>query len=169
MENKKILEAIKLATNNEDLDFELAKLSMNEIMSGEVTPSQFGAFIIAMKMKGETPTEIAGLATAMRDKSLKVDLDEPLLDTCGTGGDGLKTFNISTAVAFVVAGAGIKVAKHGNRAISGSSGSADALESLGVKITLSPYSVKKCIQEIGIGFIFAQSFHPAMKLSLIHI
>ena len=129
MENKKILQAIKLATNNEDLDFELAKLSMNEIMSGEVTPSQFGAFIIAMKMKGETPTEIAGLATAMRDKSLKIDLDEPLLDTCGTGGDGLKTFNISTAVAFVVAGAGIKVAKHGNRAISGSSGSADALES----------------------------------------
>jgi len=165
MENKKILQAIKLATNNEDLDFELAKLSMNEIMSGEVTPAQFGAFIIAMKMKGETPTEIAGLATAMRDKSLKIDLDEPLLDTCGTGGDGLKTFNISTAVAFVVAGAGIKVAKHGNRAISGSSGSADALESLGVKITLSPYSVKKCIQEIGIGFIFAQSFHPAMKFA----
>ena len=164
MENKKILQALKLATNNEDLDFELAKLSMNEIMSGEVTPSQFGAFIIAMKMKGETPTEIAGLATAMRDKSLKVDLDEPLLDTCGTGGDGLKTFNISTAGAFVVAGAGIKVAKHGNRAISGSSGSADALN-LRVKITLSPYSVKKCIQEIGIGFIFAQSFHPAMKFA----
>ena len=93
MENKKILQAIKLATNNEDLDFELAKLSMNEIMSGEVTPAQFGAFIISMKMKGETPTEIAGLATAMRDKSLKIDLDEPLLDTCGTGGDGLKTFN----------------------------------------------------------------------------
>ena len=121
---------------------------MNEIMSGEIfATSQFGAFIIAMKMKGETPTEIAGLATAMRDKSLKVDLDEPLLDTCGTGGDGLKTFNISTAV-WAVAGAGIKVAKHGNRAISGSSGSADALESLGVKITLSPYSVKKCIQEV---------------------
>ena len=173
METKKILEGINLASSNEDLDFELAKLSMNEIMSGEVTPSQFGAFIMAMKMKGETPIEIAGLATAMREKSLKIELDEPLLDTCGTGGDGLKTFNISTAVAFVVAGAGIKVAKHGNRAISGSSGSADALEELGVKITLTPYSVKKCIQEIGIGFIFAQSFHPAMKfaspLSLIHI
>ena len=165
METKKILEAINLASNREDLDFELAKLSMNEIMSGEVTPAQFGAFIMAMKMKGETPIEIAGLATAMREKSLKIDLDEPLLDTCGTGGDGLKTFNISTAVAFVVAGAGIKVAKHGNRAISGSSGSADALEELGVKITLTPYSVKKCIQEIGIGFIFAQSFHPAMKFA----
>ena len=165
METKKILEAINLASNSEDLDFELAKLSMNEIMSGEVTPAQFGAFIMAMKMKGETPIEIAGLATAMREKSLKIELDEPLLDTCGTGGDGLKTFNISTAVAFVVAGAGIKVAKHGNRAISGSSGSADALEELGVKITLTPYSVKKCIQEIGIGFIFAQSFHPAMKFA----
>ena len=102
METKKILEAINLASNSEDLDFELAKLSMNEIMSGEVTPAQFGAFIMAMKMKGETPIEIAGHATAMREKSLKIDLDEPLLDTCGTGGDGLKTFNISTAVAFVV-------------------------------------------------------------------
>lgn len=165
MEEKNILKAIKLISNGQDLTFELANSSMDEIMRGDVTPAQFGSFIMGLKMKGETSTEIAGLATGMREKSLKVDLDEPLLDTCGTGGDGLKTFNISTAVAFVVAGAGVKVAKHGNRAISGSSGSADVLEEMGVKITLSPYSVKKCIEDIGIGFIFAQSFHPAMKFA----
>ena len=165
MENKNIIEAIKLISKNEDLSFELANSTMDEIMRGDVTPAQFGSFIMGLKMKGETSTEIAGLATGMREKSLKVELDEPLLDTCGTGGDGLKTFNISTSVAFVVAGAGVKVAKHGNRAISGSSGSADVLEEMGVKITLSPYSVKKCIEDIGIGFIFAQSFHPAMKFA----
>ena len=165
MEEKNILKAIKLISNGQDLTFELANSSMDEIMRGDVTPAQFGSFIMGLKMKGETSTEIAGLATGMREKSLKVELDEPLLDTCGTGGDGLKTFNISTAVAFVVAGAGVKVAKHGNRAISGSSGSADVLEEMGVKITLSPYSVKKCIEDIGIGFIFAQSFHPAMKFA----
>ena len=165
MTEKNITKAIKLISKHENLSLDLANASMNEIMSGDVTPAQFGSFIMGLKMKGETSTEIAGLATAMREKSLKVDLDEPLLDTCGTGGDGLKTFNISTSVAFVVAGAGVKVAKHGNRAISGSSGSADALEEMGVKITLSPYSVKRCIEEIGIGFIFAQSFHPAMKFA----
>ena len=165
MEEKNILKAIKLISNGQDLTFELANSSMDEIMRGDVTPAQFGSFIMGLKMKGETSTEIAGLATGMREKSLKVELDEPLLDTCGTGGEGLKTFNISTAVAFVVAGAGVKVAKHGNRAISGSSGSADVLEEMGVKITLSPYSVKKCIEDIGIGFIFDQSFHPAMKFA----
>ena len=163
--DKNILEAIKLISIGEDLPFDIAKNAMDEIMKGEVTHSQFGSFVMGLKMKSETSTEIAGMATSMREKSLKVELEEPLLDTCGTGGDGLKTFNISTAVAFVVAGAGVKVAKHGNRAISGSSGSADVLEELGVKITLSPYSVKKCIENIGIGFIFAQSFHPAMKFA----
>jgi len=162
---KKISQAIKLIASKEDMSFDLANSTMDEIMQGDVTPAQFGSFIMGLKMKGETPTEIAGMATSMREKSLKIDLNEPLLDTCGTGGDGLKTFNISTAVAFVVAGAGVKVAKHGNRAISGSSGSADALEEMGIKINLSPYSVKKCIETIGIGFIFAQSFHPAMKFA----
>ena len=109
MENKNIIEAIKLISKNEDLSFELANSTMDEIMRGDVTPAQFGSFIMGLKMKGETSTEIAGLATGMREKSLKVELDEPLLDTCGTGGDGLKTFNISTSVAFVVAGAGVKV------------------------------------------------------------
>jgi anthranilate phosphoribosyltransferase len=136
---------------------------MREIMDGEATPSQIGAFLTALNIKGETPEEIAGLAQVMREKALKVNVAGPLIDTCGTGGDGKGTFNISTAAALVAAGAGVKVAKHGNRAASGSCGSADVLEALGVKIDLPPKEVEQCIHEVGIGFMFAPVFHPATR------
>ena len=161
----KILESIKLLIDGKDLTFDLSKSTMDEIMEGKVTPSQFGSFVTALKLKRETPEEIAGMATAMRNKSLSVSNSYRLLDTCGTGGDNKGTFNISTASAIVASSSGAKVAKHGNRAMSGSTGSADVLENLGVKISLSPNSVKHCIDQIGIGFIFAQSFHPAMKFA----
>ena len=161
----KILEAIKNLIAGKDLSFDLSKSTMNEIMEGKVTPSQFGSFVTALKLKGETPSEIAGMATVMRSKSLSISNSYRLLDTCGTGGDNKGTFNISTASAIVSASAGAKVAKHGNRAMSGTTGSADVLENLGVKISISPDSVKYCIDQIGIGFIFAQSFHPAMKFA----
>ncbi len=148
-----------------DLSQEEAADVMREIMSGEATPAQFGAFVTALRMKGETPEEIAGMVRTLREVSLHVETDLPVVDTCGTGGDGKGWFNISTAAAFVVAGAGVPVAKHGNRAMSGSTGSADALEALGINIGLSPDGVKRCIEEVGIGFMFAQAFHPAMKFA----
>lgn len=160
-----IREAIETVVNDETLSFEAAAQVMNEIMSGEATPSQFGAFVTALRLKGETVDEIAGMAQVMRDHSLHVEVDGALVDTCGTGGDGSGTFNISTAAAFVAAGAGVKVAKHGNRAMSGSSGSADVLEALGAKIELSPESVARCINETGFGFMFAQGFHPSMRFA----
>ena len=138
---------------------------MNEIMSNEATPAQFGAFVTALRVKGETSEEIAGMAQTMRDKSVHVDVNGPLADTCGTGGDASGTFNISTTAGFVVAGAGIKVAKHGNRAMSGSCGSADVLEALGVKIDLGADGVKRCLDEVGFGFMFAQVFHPSMRFA----
>ncbi len=138
---------------------------MNEIMGGEATPAQIGAFLTALRIKGETAEEIAGMAEVMRDKALRVEVAEPLVDTCGTGGDASGTFNISTTATFVVAGAGVKVAKHGNRAASSACGSADVLEALGVKIALSPEGVQKCLQEADIGFMFAPAFHPAMKFA----
>ena len=158
-----IREAIQTVAEGRDLSMEQAAAVMTQIMEGQATPAQFGAFVTALRMKGETPHEIAGMARVMRDKSLRVDFDGPLVDTCGTGGDGQSTFNISTTAAFVVAGAGVTVAKHGNRAMSSSSGSADALEALGVDIGLGPEGVKRCLEEVGIGFMFAQAFHPAMK------
>ena len=136
---------------------------MEEIMEGKATPAQLGAFLTALSIKGETADEIAGLASVMRAKAIQVKVDGPVLDIVGTGGDGLNTFNISTAAAFVAAGAGIKVAKHGNRAATSQCGSADVLEKLGVKIDLNAEQVQKCIQEVGIGFMFAPAFHPAMK------
>jgi anthranilate phosphoribosyltransferase len=142
-----------------------ASACMNEIMSAEATPAQFGAFVTALRMKGESVDEIAGMARTMRDHALAVEVDGPLLDTCGTGGDGSATYNASTAAAFVAAGAGARVAKHGNRAISSACGSADVLEALGVKIELSPQAAARCIHEAGIGFMFAPSFHPAMKFA----
>jgi anthranilate phosphoribosyltransferase len=142
---------------------EEASTTMREIMEGEVTPAQLGAFLTALRVKGETPEEIAGMATIMREKSLKVHVDGTLVDTCGTGGDGKGSFNISTAASFVAAASGLKVAKHGNRAASGSCGSADILEALGVKIDLGPEGVKRCIEEVGMGFMFAPTFHPAMR------
>ena len=160
-----IREAIEAVVNGESLSMDDAAIVMDEIMSGEATPAQFGAFVTALRIKGETVDEIAGMARVMREHSLHVDVDGSLVDTCGTGGDGSGTFNISTAAAFVAAGAGAKVAKHGNRAMSGASGSADVLEALGAKIELSPESVARCINETGFGFMFAQGFHPSMRFA----
>ena len=161
-----IREAIEKLTRGTDLTEEESAQVMEEIMTGEATPAQFGAFVIALRLKGETVDEMTGLATVMRAKSLKVDYRGPSVDTCGTGGDDRGTFNISTVAAFVVAGAGIAVAKHGNRAMTSRSGSADVLEQQGIKIDLGPEGVKKCMEEAGIGFMFAPRFHPAMKFAV---
>ena len=161
-----IKESINKLVSGINLTFEESEYAMNEIMEGEATPAQFGAFVVALKLKGESVDEVAGMASSMRAKSLKVDMPgDDLLDTCGTGGDYSETFNISTVSAFVASGAGAKVAKHGNRAMSGSSGSADVLESLGAQITLGPDKVKRCIEDSGFGFMFAQNFHPSMKFA----
>jgi len=158
-----IREAIDTLVSSQSLTMEQAAAVMNEIMGGEATPSQFGAFVTALRLKGETVEEIAGMARAMRDRAITVSVSGPVVDTCGTGGDGSQTFNISTTAAFVVAGAGLKVAKHGNRGMSSGCGSADVLEQLGVRIDLGAREVEKCLGEVGIGFMFAPVFHPAMK------
>ena len=158
-----IKEAIQNLIAGNSLTMEQAEQVMEEIMRGEATPAQFGAFVTALRLKGETVDEIVGLAKTMRARAIPVITDEPVVDTCGTGGDGAGTFNISTAAAFVAAGAGLKVAKHGNRAMSSQCGSADILEALGVKIDLNAQQVKRCLVEVGIGFMFAPVFHPAMK------
>ncbi|MCH8109031.1 MAG: anthranilate phosphoribosyltransferase [Chloroflexi bacterium] len=160
-----IREAIEELVAGNSLSTEQAAEAMNEIMSGEATPAQFGAFVTALRLKGETPDEIAGMAQVMREKALRVNVDGPLVDTAGTGGDASGSFNISTTAALVVAGAGVKVAKHGNRAMSGACGSADVLEALGVKIDLSPEGVERCLEEIGFGFMFAQRYHPSMRFA----
>ena len=158
-----IKEAIGTLVSGKSLTESEAASVMEEIMEGKASPAQLGAFITALRIKGETAEEIAGLAGVMRDKAIRVTTIGPVLDVVGTGGDGQNTFNISTAAAFVAAGAGIKVAKHGNRAASSQCGSADVLENLGVKIDLNAEQVQRCIQEVGIGFMFAPAFHPAMK------
>ncbi len=135
-----------------------------EIMEGRATAAQIGAFLTAMRMKGETTAEIAGAASAMRSHATFIDAGaRTVIDTCGTGGDGAQTFNISTTTAFVAAGAGLCVAKHGNRAVSSRCGSADVLQALGVDIDVEPYVMEQCLQENGIAFLFAQRMHPAMK------
>jgi len=147
----------------DDLDEHAAAAAMRSIMSGEATPGQIGGFLIALRTKGETVDEITGLARVMREFSLKVPVTAPVIDTCGTGGDRAGTANISTMAALAVAGAGVKVAKHGNRAQSSKCGSADLLEALGVAIDLAPEGVAACIEEAGIGFCFAPAFHPSMR------
>lgn len=155
---------IEKMLDREHLTFEEAFFVMDMIMSGEVNNSQLAGLLIALKSKGESPAEIAGFAKAMRGKSVKVETDTAnLIDVCGTGGDDSGTFNISTTAAFVVAGAGVKVAKHGNKSISSRSGSADVLAELGVRIDLTPGQTKAAIEETGIGFLFAPYYHPAMK------
>jgi anthranilate phosphoribosyltransferase len=164
----KIVDAIKKISKKESLSSKEAEEVMKEIMSGKVQDSQLGAFLTALVMKGETIEEITGFAKVMREFAnlIEPSVDGELLDTCGTGGDAVKTFNISTISALVVAGAGVSVAKHGNRAVTSKCGSADLLESLGIKINLPPEDVQTCIEKIGIGFMFAPLFHPAMKFAM---
>jgi anthranilate phosphoribosyltransferase len=141
-----------------------AEEAMNEIMDGAATPAQIAAYLMGLRFKGESVEEIAGSVRAMRDRAVRIAVGDPLVvDTCGTGGDGRHTFNISTTAAFIVAGAGLTVAKHGNRSVSSKSGSADVLTALGVKIDLPTDRVADCINEVGIGFLFAPLYHGAMK------
>src|ERR1700733_1403152 len=143
-----------------------AQAAMHALLGGESTPVLTAAFLTALRMKGETVEELTGFARAMRDSALVIPIEDiyrPVLDTCGTGGNGTPTFNISTIAAFVVAGAGVRVAKHGNRAISGRCGSADVLEALGVRTAIEPEVVARAIREIGIGFLFAPLFHSATR------
>lgn len=159
-----IKEAIDALVNHRrDLSEDDAAEVMRGIMTGEASPAQIGAFLAALRMKGETVDEVTGMARTMREHSLRVETEGVVVDTCGTGGDASGTFNVSTAAAFVTAGAGAKVAKHGNRAMSSGCGSADVLEALGARIDLNPDQVAQCLRETGIGFMFAQVFHPAMK------
>src|SRR5437867_8890502 len=159
-----IREALAAIVNDRrDLKEEEASSAIHEVFNGEATPAQLGAFLIALRMKGESVDEITGLAKAMREHALRVEVEGPLLDTCGTGGDNQGTFNVSTAAAFVAAGAGARIAKHGNRAMTSGCGSADLLEALGARIDLSPQQVAECIRRSGFGFMFAQAFHPSMK------
>ena len=159
-----IKEAIQKVVDGQSLTDAEAERAMTEIMQGEATPAQIGAYLTALRMKGETVDEITGSARAMRRKAVRVRAADPLVvDTCGTGGDRRHTFNVSTTAAFVVAGAGITVAKHGNRSVSSSSGSADVLKALGVTIELKPAQVEECLNEVGVGFLFAPLFHAAMQ------
>ncbi|OIO03719.1 anthranilate phosphoribosyltransferase [Candidatus Desantisbacteria bacterium CG_4_10_14_0_8_um_filter_48_22] len=161
-----IREAIAKVIQKQDMAEEEAAQAINEIMDGAATPSQISALITALRMKGETVEEITGFAKVMRRKAVPIDIDRDgkiLADTCGTGGDGAGTFNISTAVALVAAGAGLAVAKHGNRSVSSSCGSADVFAALGVNIEIPAEKVKECVEKIGIGFLFAPLFHSAMK------
>ena len=167
----------KVVKGNDLTDLETEQV-MEEIMTGEATPAQIGAFVTALRIKGETIDEITGAARVMRAKATRIQLNnhlvnidrdeinietETILDTCGTGGDGTRTFNVSTTTAFVAAGAGVRVAKHGNRAVSSQCGSADVLQSLGVNLDLNASDVERCIREVGIGFLYAPLFHGAMK------
>lgn len=159
-----IKEAISKIIKNQDLtESEMIEV-MNEIMTGAASPGQIGAFITALRIKGETVDEITGAAKVMRDKATKIEVKgKKVVDTCGTGGDEAMTFNISTAAAFVAAGAGLTVAKHGNRSVSSRSGSADVLKALGVNIEAEVAKVEKCLAKIGLGFLFAPMLHGAMK------
>ena len=173
-----IKQAISKVVRQEDLSEEEMRGVMDEIMEGLATPAQIGAFITALRIKGETVDELVGAAKSLRTKARKLHIqnhlvnidrdeinidDETILDTCGTGGDGTNTFNVSTTTAFVAAGGGVRVAKHGNRAVSSRCGSADVLEHLGIKLDINDANVEQCIREIGIGFLYAPLYHGAMK------
>ena len=161
-----IKEAINMLVDNIALsEAEMAEC-MKEIMEGKATDAQIGAFLTALRIKGEAVEEITGAARIMREKAIPIKAPEGALDTCGTGGDMANTFNISTVAAIVVAGAGVPVAKHGNRSVSSRSGSADVIEALGIKIDLPPEKVERCLFETGFGFLFAPLFHPAMKYAI---
>jgi len=159
-----IAEMIRKAADGLDLSSEEANGAMTEIMTGGASPVQISAFLVAMRMKGETVGEVTEFARVMRQHVRAVKPSRrPLVDTCGTGGDAIKTFNVSTAAAFVAAGAGAAVAKHGNRSVTSKCGSADLLEALGVRFELTPEEAGRCIDEVGLGFMFAPAYHPAMK------
>ncbi len=159
-----IQDAIRAVIEHRDLAAEEMSSVMRTIMTGQASPAQIGGLLIGLRMKGETVEEIAAAAAVMRELATPVAVDDPhLVDTCGTGGDAAGTFNISTASAFVVAAAGGRVAKHGNRSVSSKSGSADVLEAAGVKLDLNPDQVARCIEEVGLGFLFAPLHHGAMK------
>ena len=158
-----IKEALVLLSAGKDLDRATMVGVMDEIMEGQATPAQIGAFLMGLRIKGETVDEITGAAQVMRAKARKITPPGPCLDTCGTGGDHSLTFNISTTAAFIAAGAGLTVAKHGNRAASSACGSADVLGALGVNLEARPETVERCLAEVGIGFLFAPSLHGAMK------
>jgi anthranilate phosphoribosyltransferase len=161
-----IHEAIaKVAARNDLTEQEMVEV-MEQISEGQATPIQIGALIVALGMKGETPAEIAGTVRVLRAKKINVPVasgGSPMIDTAGTGGDGTGTFNVSTTAAFVAAGCGLRVAKHGNRSVSSQCGSADMMEALGVSLELTPEQAGRCIDEVGIGFLFAPLYHPAMR------
>jgi len=158
-----IIRQIKRAAAGQDLSAEEMREAVNDIMNGQVPPTQVAALLVALAVKGECADEVAGAAAAMREHAIRVTAPAAAIDVCGTGGDGAGTFNISTAVAFVVAGAGVPVAKHGNRAMSSRCGSADVLEALGVRIDAAPDRTAQILAEHSIGFLFAQAHHPAMR------
>src|SRR5688500_14557010 len=154
----------------EDLTADEASAAMAEVMEGRAAPAQIAGFLIGLSMKGERPAEIVGLAKTMREHAVKLTKgpgspgnNVPVFDTCGTGGDRSGTFNISSCAAIVVAGCGVRVAKHGNRSVSSRSGSADVFEALGVRIAAPPLVVERCLAEVGIAFFFAPTFHPSMR------
>ncbi|MCW4009349.1 MAG: anthranilate phosphoribosyltransferase [Candidatus Bathyarchaeota archaeon] len=163
-----IRENIQSLVEGVNLTCQESRDAMREIMSGQATNAQIAAFLTALRMKGETVEELVALAEVMREHCHRIHpkVQGHLVDTCGTGGDKLKTFNVSTATAFVAAGAGVPVAKHGNRSVTSKSGSADVLERLGVNFNLTPETVKENIEQVGIGFMFAPAFHPAMKYAV---
>ena len=160
-----IKESIRKLVNGADLTYEESTASMKEIMSGAATNAQIGSFLTALRMKGETADEITAFTAVMKEYCHRIhpSVKGRLVDTCGTGGDKIKTFNISTTAAFVVAGADIAVAKHGNRSVTSKCGSADVLERLGLNLSMTPNDVEKAIENVGVGFMFAPAFHPAMK------
>ena len=160
-----VQDAIKNLVERRDLAGSEAEEAMKCIMSGGATPAQISSFLTALRMKGETIEEITAFARVMREFAARINpkVEGTLVDTCGTGGDRIKTFNVSTAAMFVAAGAGVPIAKHGNRSVTSKAGSADVIEALGVRIDLPPEDVQRCIEEIGIGFMFAPRFHGAMK------
>ncbi len=160
--------AISKVVSGEDLTEAEAETTMKRIMSGEATQTQISSFLTALRMKSETIEEIAAFARVMREFAARITpkVDDILVDTCGTGGDKVKTFNISTAAMFAAAGAGIKIAKHGNRSVTSKAGSADVVEAMGIPINLLPGEVQRCIEKIGVGFMFAPRFHSAMKYAI---
>jgi anthranilate phosphoribosyltransferase len=163
-----IKEGIKKLIEKTNLTFEESQEIIREVMSGKATNAQIAAFLTALRMKGETVEELIAFATVMRECCRRIypHVEGRLVDTCGTGGDKTKTFNISTAAAFVTAGAGIAIAKHGNRSVTSKSGSADVLEKLGLNLRMSPEEVQNTIEQVGVGFMFAPAFHPAMKYAI---